>query len=208
MTSSGASGSTGVTEMGSDKSPDLKALQDVAVRLDYMVGQITPQEFSWQDVHYDRDSASGRELLFLIADNQWSRATSETIDIGRSDAVDTTIKIDVDFDLITHEAFRGRTGQLWLPVLVLPPLQRRLPEPDPFSTLTVTDANGTQLTTLPSADVRHRVAAALTEIIVNMAQARLPDVGGPDFSATRDHRLILSAAIYRLLRRELCRPRL
>lgn len=177
-------------------------MQDVALRLDYMVGQITPEEFRWQGANYDRDSALGRELLFLIADNQWARATSETIDMARSDTIETTIKIDVDFDRITHEAFRDRTGQLWLPVLVLPPLQQRLPEPDPFSTLTVTDASGTRLSTLPNADVRHRIAAALTEIIVNMAEARLPDVGGPDFSADRDHRLMLSAAIYRLLRSE------
>lgn len=177
-------------------------MQDVAFRLDYMVSQITPEEFRWQDANYDRDSALGRELLFLIADSQWARATSETIDIARSDTIETTIKIDVDFDRITHEAFRGRTGRLWLPVLVLPPLQQRLPEPDPFSTLTVTDASGTRLSTLPNADVRHRIAAALTEIIVNMAEARLPDVGGPDFSADRDHQLMLSAAIYRLLRSE------
>ena len=181
---------------------DVDAIQDVALRLDYMVGQITPEEFRWQDANYDRDSALGRELLFLIADNQWARATSETIDIARSDTVETTIKIDVDFDRITHEAFRDRTGQLWLPVLVLPPLQQRLPEPDPFSTLTVTDPSGTPLPILPNADVRHRIAAALTEIIVNMAVSRLPDVGGPDFGATRDHRLMLSAAIYRLLRSE------
>ena len=177
------------------------ALQDVALRLDYMVGQITPEEFSWQDANYDHDSALGRELLFLIADNRWVRATSETIDIARSDAVDTTVKIDVDLDRITHEAFRGRAGQLWLPVLVLPPLQQRLPEPDPFSTLAVADASGDPLATLPNADVRHRIAAALTEIILNV-EASLPDAEGRVFSATRDHRLLLSAAIYRLLRSE------
>src|ERR1035438_9555873 len=133
---------------------DMGALQDVALRLDYMVGQITPEEFSWQDANYDHDSALGRELLFLIADNRWVRATSETIDIARSDAVDTTVKIDVDLDRITHEAFRGRAGQLWLPVLVLPPLQQRLPEPDPFSTLAVADASGDPLATPPNAGVR------------------------------------------------------
>jgi len=173
-----------------------------------MVGQITPEEFSWQDANYDHDSALGRELLFLIADDRWVRATSETIDIARSDAVDTTVKIDVDLDRITHEAFRGRAGQLWLPVLVLPPLQQRVPEqqqrvpePDPFSTLAVTDANGHPLATLPNADVRHRIAAALTEIILNVEASR-PDAEDRVFSATRDHRLLLSAAIYRLLRSE------
>jgi hypothetical protein len=175
-------------------------LEDVALRLEYMVGQITPEEFGWQDANYDLDSALGRELLFLIADNQWVRTTSEAIDITRSDAFDTTIKIDVDLDRITHEAFRGRNKQLWLPVLVLP-LHQRLPEPDPFSTLTVTDVGGSPLVTLPNADVRHRVAAALTEIILNV-QAWLPSNGESNFSATRDHRLLLSAAVYRLLRNE------
>ena len=183
---------------------DAGELQEVALRLDYMIGQITVEEFDWQDANYDRDSALGRELLFLIADNQWVRATSEIIDITRSDAVDTTIKVDVDLDRITHEAFRDRLGQLWLPVLVLPPLQpehRRLPDPDPFSTLTVTDASGDPLATLPNADVKHRVAAALTEIILNV-EASLPGADKHTFSATRDHQLLLSAAIFRLLRSE------
>jgi hypothetical protein len=179
----------------------LRTLQEVALRLDFHVSQITPEEFGWQDANYDRDSALGRELLFLIADNRWVRATSETIDVTRSDVVDTTIRIDVDLERITHEAFRGRAGQLWLPVLVLPPLLQRLPEPDPFSTLTVTDASGSPLATLPNADIRHRIAAALTDIILNV-EAWLPDAGGPAFSTTRDHRLLLSAAIYRLLRNE------
>src|ERR1700685_4286284 len=58
---------------------DSGELLDVAVRLDYMVSQITEEEFRWQDANYDRDSALGRELLFLIADNGWSRATTERI---------------------------------------------------------------------------------------------------------------------------------
>jgi len=184
------------------RSAEVAALREVALRLDYKVCQITPQEFSWQDANYDRDLTHGRELLFLMADNEWVRATSETIDISRSDAVDTTIKIDVDLGRITHEAFRSRTGQLWLPVLILPPLQQRLPEPDPFSTLTVTDTGGTRLPTLPNTDVRHRIAAALTEMLVRAAEAWPPDQHGRRFVATRDHRLVLSAAIYRLLRRE------
>jgi hypothetical protein len=184
------------------QAPGPDALLNVALRLDYLVGQITPEEFRWQDANFDRDSALGRELLFLIANNEWARASAETIDITRSDTVETTIKIDVDLSRITHEAFRGRTGQLWLPVLVLPPLRQRLPEPDPFATLTVADADGSLLATLPNADVRHRAAAALAEIIVNIAVARLPDVGGRNVSASRDQRLLLSAALYRLLRSE------
>ncbi len=167
-----------------------------------MIGQVTPDEFAWQDANYDRDSALGRELLFLIANDGWIRSTSEIIDIARSDAIETTIDIDIDLSRITHEAFRDWSGQIWLPIVVLPPLRQRLPDPEPFSTLAVTDASGTQLMTLPRADVRHRLAAALTEIILNVAAARLPDVSDQDFSVSRDHRLVLSAASYRLLRDE------
>jgi hypothetical protein len=177
----------------------MDAMSEVALRLVYMIGQITPEEFRWQDANYDRDSALGRELLYLIAENQWVRSTSETIDIARSDMVETTIQVDIELDRITHEAFQGRIGEIWLPVLVLPPLRQRLAGLDPFSTLTVRDAAGARLPMLPSTDVRHRIAAALTEIIVNMAGARLPDVADRIFSLTRSHRLMLSAAIYRLL---------
>lgn len=181
------------------------ALRSVALRLDYMIGQITPEEFYWQDSNYDRDSALGRELLFLIANNDWVRATSEIVDITRSDTISTNIDIDVDLDRITHEAYRGRTGQIWLPVVVLPPLRQRLPDSDPLSTLTVTDPTGSPLMTLSHADVRHRIAAALTEIILNAAVTHQGDIGADgdaSLSVTRDHRLLLSAAIYRLLRSE------
>ena len=181
---------------------DSAAQRLVAIKLNYLIGQITPEEFRWQDANYDRDSALGRELLFLIANNDWARATSEIIDIERSDSVETTIKIDVDLSRIAHEAFRDRIGQLWLPVLVLPPLRSQYLEPDPFATCTVADASGELMATLPNADVRHRVAAALAEIIVNIAIARLPDLGLVGVSASRDQRLLLSAAIYRLLRSE------
>jgi len=197
-TSSRAAGQT----VGPAELPqDAEALRAIALRLDYMIGQITPEEFHWQDANYDRDCALGRELLFLIANDDWVRATSETVNIARSDTIDTNIDIDVDFNRISHEAFRDRAGQIWLPVVVLPPLGQ-LPEPDPFSTLTVTDASGSPLMVLPHADVRHRAAAALTEIILSVAVARLPEVSGRSFSATRDHRLLMAAGIYRLLRGE------
>src|SRR5580658_5426650 len=183
---------------------DVPALQEVALRLDYMIGQVTPEEFHWQDASYDRDCVLGRELLFLISNNDWIRATSEIVDIERSDAIETTIDIDVDLTRITHEAFRDGAGQIWRPIAVLPPLRQRLPDPEPFSTLTVTDASNRPLMTLPRADVRHRVAAALTEIILTVAAARLPDLdeAHDGFNASRDQQLLLSAAIYRLLRGE------
>ncbi len=197
-----------------------------AKRLRGLVGKVSSEEFRWQESHYDQDSRQGRELLFLIANHEWVRATSEIVDVSRSDAVDTSIKIDIDLDQITHEAFRKRKGRFWLPITVLPPEslaeQPASPPPgkespgqespgqqvpgqypmelDPFAT--VTDAAGNLLPMLPIADVRHQMAAAMAEIIVNMAVARWAGSDQDRPTATRDQRLMLSAAIYRWLRRE------
>jgi hypothetical protein len=171
-----------------------------------LVPRLNQQEFYWQEAHYDNDSRQGRELLFLIANHEWIAATSEIINISRSDAVETSIKIDVDLGQITHEAFRNRTGRIWLPVTVLPPQvdsaarwfgENHL-EPDPFAT--VTDAAGNLLPMLPTADLRHQLSAAMAEIIVNMAVAHWPGPASATPPATRDERLLLSAAIYRMLR--------
>jgi hypothetical protein len=185
---------------------------ELAEDLRRKVLMVEPDEFYWQDSHYDHDSAGGRELLFLIANHEWVRATSETIDISRSDVIETTIKIDIDLSQITHEAFRQRHGRHWLPVTVLPPLsgERRL-EPDPFAT--VTDASGNLLPLMTAEDLGHQVSAALAEIIVNMAVAHVPvswkvppDAGEdqrhgqPSRAGTRDQRVLLAAAIYRMLR--------
>jgi hypothetical protein len=81
-----------------------------AILLQKTVKLITPEEFRWQESHYDHDSRHGRELLFLIANHEWVCATSEIVDVTRSEAVDTTIQIDIDPARITHEAFRERAG--------------------------------------------------------------------------------------------------
>jgi hypothetical protein len=178
-----------------------------ARRLLDLVAGLNPQEFYWQEAHYDNDSRQGRELLFLIANHEWVAATSELVSVSRSDAVETTIKIDVDLGQITHEAFRNRSGRIWLPVTVLPPqaetaTHRQLGdnylEPDPFTT--VTDAAGNLLPMLPAADLRHQLSAAMAEIIVNLAVAYWPGPASAAPPATRDERLLLSAAIYRMLR--------
>ena len=210
---------------GAGHAAELAALNEVAVRLAYMAGQITPEEFDRQDANYERDSALGRELLFLIADNGWTRASSENIAITRSDSFETKVQVDVELDRITHEAFRGRSGPIWLPLLVLPPLYRmprrrsawqrllkgRLHElepgglvrvPDALSALSVTDMNDGPLPILSNADIQHRLAAAVTEIIVNMAEERWAGVADGADSPARDQCLMLSAAVYRLLRGE------
>jgi len=190
------------------RAAEAREVADSARQLQASVGTVTTEEFLWQESHYDHDSKHGRELLFLIANHEWVRATSEIVDISRSDAIDTTIKIDIDLDQITHEAFRRRTGRLWLPISVLPPQPavRTQPEwgqyrvePDPFAT--VTSAAGDLLPLLPGADVRHQMSAAMAEIIVNMGVARWPGADAERPTATRDQRLLLSAAIYRSLRR-------
>lgn len=191
---------------GRGDAKEIRQIRKSAWRVWRFVLSITTEDFLWQESHYDHDSRHGRELLFLIANDEWIRGTSEVTEVNRSDAIDTTIKIDIDLDQITHEAFNDRWGRFWLPIIVLPPeipdagsqssVQYRQ-EPDPFAT--VTDASGTLLAMLPNADVRHRISAAMAEIIVNMAVARWigPEDRRP--TATRDQRLVLSAAIYRLL---------
>jgi hypothetical protein len=76
--------------------PHPLAILDVALALRKMVERVTPEEFNWQDAHYDYHSEQSRELLFLIANHEWVRATSEIVDVVRSDVIDTTIKTDID----------------------------------------------------------------------------------------------------------------
>jgi hypothetical protein len=86
------------------------SLIELAADLLDAVKAVTPAEFTWQEAHYEHDSRQGHELLFLMANYEWVRATSEIVDIKRSDTIETTIKIDVDLSQVTQEAFRKRTG--------------------------------------------------------------------------------------------------
>src|SRR5215469_3233107 len=54
--------------------------RESAERVLRFVNSITTEELLWQESHYDHDSRHGRDLLFLIANNEWIRATSEIID--------------------------------------------------------------------------------------------------------------------------------
>jgi hypothetical protein len=197
-----SAGLAGPAKDGDGRGPEPTGIADfagaqsvwrTAERLRRMVREVTVDEFYSHDARYDEDSGLGRELLFLIANHEWVRATSEIIDISRSDVIGTTLKIDIDLRQITHEAFRGRTGRIWLPIAVLPPQpdQHDL-ELDLFAT--VTDASGNLLPLLPADELRREVSAALAEIIVNMAAAHMRGS-----KSNRDHRVLLSAAIYRLL---------
>lgn len=196
------------------RAADDQVVYELAKDLREKVKSVSPDEFYWQESHYDHDSRQGRELLFLMANYEWVRATSEIIDIKRSDAIETTIKIDVDLTQITHEAFRKRTDRLWLPIAILPPeTGQRHFEPDLFAA--VTDAAGNPMPMLPAADLRHQISGAMAEIITKMAVSHLPSPAEGHAEAnhgrrhaqgsaveTRDERLLLSAAIYRMLRYE------
>jgi len=169
----------------------------IALFLRNLVVQVTPDEFRREEVHYGRHSQLGRELLFLIANNDWMLATTESVEITSSMAVETKIKVDIDFDRVKHEAVRRQTGRLWLPVVVLPPLRRRSQV-----TVTVTDARGGPLVTLPSTDLHHRISAAISEMIINMFVVQGPDMLVElGWTPEHDQKLLLSAAIYRLLQR-------
>jgi hypothetical protein len=189
---------------GADDVPS-SALRAVHTALDLwrMVGLVTSEEFHREEDRYDGDSRQGCELLFLIANYEWVRGTSEIVNIGRSDAIETALKIDIDLGQITHESFRGKSGLIWLPVTVLP-LQNvnGRHEPDPFAT--VTDAAGNLLPLMPADDLGYRMSAGLAEIIINMAIAHQPrrrSEGSPRVP-THDEYVLLCAAVRRLLRRE------
>ena len=216
---SGAVGEGERAEATADKGAD-ESLVDLAIELLAEIQAVTPAEFTWQEAHHEHDSRQGRELLFLMANYEWVRATSEIVDIKRSYTIETTIKIDVDLSQVTHEAFRQRTGPIWLPVAVLPPYKRGddpdvpadadqgLREPDLFAT--VTDAAGKPVPMMPAADLQHKISAAMAEIIAKMAVSHMPAAGQEPAMdswqdppiATRDQRLLLSAAIYRILRQD------
>jgi hypothetical protein len=178
-------------------------VNSIATRLLTIIPRVTLEEFYWQDSHYSTDSRLGRELLYLIANDEWIRTTTEVLDVSRSDAVETTIRFDLDLARIAHEAFRGKTGLIWLPVLTL---TRGSPGTGrgEDGTFIVTDALGIDLSPVPQPDVRHWLSAALAEIIVNFASARLPVSAARGASAQRptagrDQRLLLGAALFRLL---------
>jgi hypothetical protein len=170
-------------------------VNSIATRLLKIIPRVTLEEFYWQDSHYSTDSRLGRELLYLIANDEWIRTTTEILDLSRSDAVGTTIRFDIDLDRITHEAFHAGTGQLWLPLFTLTADSGIQPN----AALTVTDADGTELAPVPQTDVRHQLAAALAEIFVNFALTRQPNPSARRPAAGRDQRLLMSAALFRVL---------
>lgn len=171
----------------------------MADRLLGFIGQVTADEFYRHDTHYNRDSRLGRELLYLIANDDWIRSTTEIINPNRSDALDSVVRVNVDTGKITHEAFRDETGPLWLPLLVLTMPDSVGPAQASPGQLTVIDENGSVLAPMREADVWHAISAALSEIFVTIADTRWPWPEERRPGADRDQRVLLSAAMFRML---------
>lgn len=171
----------------------------MADRLLDSIGQVTADEFYRHDTHYNRDSRLGRELLYLIANDDWIRSTTEIINLNRSDAIDSVVKVNVDTGKITHEAFGDDAGPLWLPLLVLTMPDSAAAAQSSPGQLTVVDANGSVLAPMREADVWHAISAALSEIFVTIADTRWPWPEERRPGADRDQRVVLSAAVFLLL---------
>lgn len=173
-------------------------VRDVAGWLIHGIGQVTAEEFYWQDANFNSNLRRGRELLFLIANDEWIPSTTERIDVNRAHLVDTELVLEVDLTQIRHEAFHGESGRAWLPLFVLPQPE----DADPVRDLTVTDADGALQSTVRFDHVWHAISAALAEIIASAASTHWPATEQPRPHARRDMQLVLSAAVFRLLSRE------
>ncbi|MEJ2578913.1 MAG: hypothetical protein P8Z68_07415 [Kineosporiaceae bacterium] len=175
----------------------------MAARVQDAVGQVTTEEFTRQDSRFERDSRLGRELLYLIAHDEWIRGTTELADLSRSQTVDTTIRVNIDLGQLSHEAFNDEAGRLSLPLLILPGIPPGGSTGTAGTGLTpdvvATDAAGTLLPTLPQTEIHQRLAAALAEIFLSLGSAHLPD--REQGRSDRDARLVLAAALYKYLRR-------
>ena len=203
-----------------------RRLSATAAALSQTVATLAVEDFRIEDFRYERDCRAGRDLLFLLSNNDWARRTTEVVDVSRVRAVDAKIIVDVDLSYVTHEAFQPEHDLLWLPILALPmertagsgagrpapPLDaRRLDRrrrrsraestiPDAITSLEVHDAAGGRVTKVPQGEVHHWLAAALAEAL--LPQIRPP--ADPEHRADpRDEVVLLAAAIRRLLQQNL-----
>jgi hypothetical protein len=214
------------TRMSAGKAEESLRVADRTQRLLDAVRDVTLEEFRSEDELFERHSRLGRELLFLVANNSWCRRTTEVVDVRQAQAIDTDVIVDVDLSYADHEALELDAGITWLPLLALPPMlpveeqperstwlsrtsawdSRDREEPDPITSLEVSDSGGSRVHKLPQAEVHQRLAAALAEIVLNViaSRAQQADLGSDGSGASagtmeREVKLLLSAAIRRLL---------
>jgi hypothetical protein len=189
------------------------------------IGEVTVEEFRVEDFRCERDTRLGRQLLFLLSGTEWTRRTSELVEISRARSVDTEVVVDVDLAYAVHSGFRPDGDRVWLPVLTMPaghesnqepwPARRRRPRPgrrprrrragrspgalpgpaDPVTSLEVSDAAGARVPKVPQSEVQYWLAAAIAELLLNRLPRDPTDASG----AGRDELVLLASAIRRLL---------
>jgi hypothetical protein len=201
-----------------------RGLDGVPAALVGAIDEVTVEEFRVEDFRCERDTRLGRQLLFLLSSTEWTRRTSELVEISRARSVDTEVIVDVDLAYAVHSSFRPDVDRVWLPVLTMPagqetdpeswPARRRRPRlwwrprrrraarsadprpgvADPVTSLEVSDAGGARVPKVPQSEVQYWLAAAIAELLLN----RLPR-DPSDTAAGRDELVLLASAIRRLL---------
>jgi uncharacterized membrane protein len=204
------SGSTAIegTALLTDPHARLVLARQLTRTLREAVARVGIEEFASQDQQFDEDSQAGRDLLYLAANDEWCRATREIVTLAAADTLATSLQVHVDLAQITHEAFRHREERIWLPLAVLPPPVPGAPvpggrraKPTIAPSPQVRDRAGNVLPSLPQSQARRWIAAAMAEIILNVTPGALDERGRDDaHHLAREQRLLLSAAIYRVLR--------
>jgi hypothetical protein len=171
---------------------------------------VTLEEFRLTEARYETDTRLGRELLYLSSNAEWTRRTTEVVDVSRVSAAETRLTVDVDTSYIAHEALRGVDGPLWLPLFTLP---GSVPDPDAPSAATgavespigvdITDAQGVRVAGVPQAEVRRHLAAALAEtLVIRLARRPADPAEQPELVRYgRDHQVLLAAMLAQLLTR-------
>lgn len=181
------------------------------------------EDFRIEDFRFEADSRHGRDLLYLLSNNDWARRTTEVVDVGRVRAVDSEIVVDVDLSFVSHEAFRADDGLVRLPILALPAQQqaaRHAPWtagradgraaarpagrgaraesviPDAITSLEVHDAGANRVTKVPQGEVHHWLGAVLAETLLPQLRASPRPRHRAD---RRDQVVLLAAAIRRML---------
>lgn len=164
---------------------------------------VTLEEFRLTESRFETDSRLGRELLYLVSNNEWVRRTTEILDISRVAAVETRVVVDVDVSYIAHEALRAVEGPIWLPLIVLPRAVAPAAEAgaDAAVNVDVTDGSGSRVPEVPPAEVGRQLAAALAEALVTRLHRRTGVRDGEGGPATRDSQVLLAAVLARVLTR-------
>ncbi len=164
---------------------------------------VTLEEFRLTELRYVSDLRLGQELLYLLSNADWTRRSTELLDVSRVAAVETKLTVDIDTSHIVHEAMKAIDGPLWLPLFTLPSSvpDADADEPDAGSPdlpigMDVFDAQGCRVAGVPQAEVRRHLAAALAEALVARLD-RLPGSTGEHYD--RAHQVVLAAALARLL---------